>query len=335
MKVTNTWPAEEIGPELSQLVKTLRGRFPSFEDFIEMKVDRLCQYCADTGRDTLVVAVSGGVDSALVVGLCARAAARPESPVKRVVALSLPVYVDGATNQGSALSKAQEVCETFGVELFVIPLQEAHKAMEHLTVSALGEGDDWASGQLVSYLRTPAIYHTTSLLTAQGCAPIVVGTTNRDEGAYIGYFGKASDGMVDVQLISDMSKYYVRGCAESLGVPESVLSAPPTGDMYDARLDEEVFGAPYDFVELDAELRHRNDRKFVERLSSDAYRVFQDFKSNIENMHRYNGHKYLGASPAIHLDVIDVLFEGGWTYQVYSGKSFACEQPTHGDHKRW
>jgi NAD+ synthase (glutamine-hydrolysing) len=335
MKVANTWPHEELGAEIEQLVSKLRGRFPTFEEFIERKVDKLCQYCEDTGRDTLVVAVSGGVDSALVVGLCARAAARPMSPVKRVVGLALPVYVDGATNQGSALSKAQQVCAAFDVELFAIPLQSAHKAMEELTVKALGEGDEWASGQLVSYLRTPAIYHVTSLLTAQGHAPIVVGTTNRDEGAYIGYFGKASDGMVDVQLISDMSKHYVRGCAKALGVPEIVLSAAPTGDMYDARLDEEVFGAPYDFVELDAELRFRGEEAFVEELSEPARRVFDDFRANIENMHRYNGHKYLGASPAIHLDVMDVRFEGGWTYQVYFGKSVACEQPTHGDHKRW
>jgi hypothetical protein len=59
------------------------------------------------------------------------------------------------------------------------------------------KGTAWASGQLVSYLRTPMLYYQTALLTEQGFRSIACGTTNRDEGSYIGFFGKASDGSID------------------------------------------------------------------------------------------------------------------------------------------
>ena len=70
------------------------------------------------------------------------------------------------------------------------------------------------------------------------------------QGGYIGFFGKASDGMVDIQLISDLHKSEVHALARHLDVPASVIAAVPTGDVFDGRTDEEMIGASYDFIEL-------------------------------------------------------------------------------------
>jgi hypothetical protein len=40
--------------------------------------------------------------------------------------------------------------------------------------------DDWAAGQLLSVLRTPALYGAAALLQQDGARSVVVGTTNRD-----------------------------------------------------------------------------------------------------------------------------------------------------------
>ena len=60
-----------------------------------------------------------------------------------------------------------------------------------------------------------------------GTARSSSGTTNRDEGAYLGFFGKASDGMVDLQPISDLHKSEVRALATRLGVPAEIVEAAP------------------------------------------------------------------------------------------------------------
>jgi NAD+ synthase (glutamine-hydrolysing) len=51
-------------------------------------------------------------------------------------------------------------------------------------------------------IRTPALYGAAALLQTHGYRSVVVGTTNRDEGSYLGFFGKASGGMVDLLRVS-------------------------------------------------------------------------------------------------------------------------------------
>ena len=78
-----------------------------------------------------------------------------------------------------------------------------------------------------------ALYSITAMLTTYNMRSVIVGTTNRDEGLYLGYIGKASDGMVDLQPISDLHKSQVRLVAKYLDVPQSILDVTPTGDMFD------------------------------------------------------------------------------------------------------
>ena len=98
-------------------------------------------------------------------------------------------------------------------------------------------------------------------------------------------------------------------------IPDSIRHATPAGDMYDGRTDEEVFGASYDFVEL--YLSFLNDTKkdqeaFLKGLSDKGFKQFKFYQSNLEELHRYNAHKYLGKSPSVHLDLFDSSIKGGW-----------------------
>lgn len=334
-----------LSPELKQILNEERKkRGLEITSYLKNKAKKLNQYMSDCGLDACVVAVSGGLDSSVTLGIVSQASEMENSPIKKIMAVSIPCYTDGATNQSSANQKAIDVANHFNVELKTVEIgKPVQFFVEELERQTELPSDQWSRGQAVSYMRTSAIYTTTSLLTANGFRSIVVGTTNRDEGAYIGYFGKASDGMVDVQLISDIHKADLRLLSDHLSIPNNIISDSPTGDMYDGRLDEEVFGVPYDFVEL---YTYFLSKDHVEQdlfrinmtRASTKRNVLDEFKAmaiNLENMHRYNGHKYLGASPAVHLDIFESRIEGGWQYNVYEKKSKACEQPTTGDHTNW
>ncbi|MEO5729362.1 MAG: NAD(+) synthase, partial [Byssovorax sp.] len=242
-----------LHPDLARALQALRRR-RGFEvgRCMEAKTTLLNAYLTESGLQACVVGVSGGVDSAVTLGLVCRAAEQPGSPIRKVVAALMPLFVsDGATNQDIALARGREVAERFGAQAITVDLSSGHGSVKSAVDEALGAaGGPWASGQLVSYLRTPALYYLASLLTQQGFPSVLLGTTNRDEGGYIGFFGKASDGMVDIQLISDLHKSEVYQVARHLGVPTSVIDANPTGDVFDGRTDEEMIGAPYDFIEL-------------------------------------------------------------------------------------
>ena len=323
MKVYNEQQNNLLRPALLRALSALREhqRFDAHR-YIEKKAKVLSDYLRQSKLSSCVVAVSGGIDSAVVLGIAARAKQLPGSPLKRVIPVMLPVFESGgATNQDSATAKGIEVTRAFGLEPIVLPLTNAHGALKSAVDTALNQhGDNWAAGQLVSYLRTPALYYITSLLSEAGMPGILLGTTNRDEGAYLGYFGKASDGLVDVQVISDIYKSQVFSVGEALGVPEATLTAVPTGDMYDGRVDEEVFGAPYAFVELFLRFKQLSEAARVQLCSDwkDGDRSqFDELATRLENMHRYNAHKYMGKSPAVHLDLWDCRINGGWDYSVF------------------
>lgn len=312
-----------LPPELSATLGLLRAR-RAFEPgrILAAKVAALEAYLRASGVSGAVVGVSGGVDSAVTLGILRRVADRPRSPLRRLVAALVPVFSPtGATGQERALARGREVAAAFGAEARVLDLTLGQAALEASVDRGMGiAGGAWASGQLVSYVRTPALYYAAALLAQEGDLAVVCGTTNRDEGSYIGFFGKASDGMVDLQPISDLHKSEVYALAERLGVPASVLAAIPTGDTYDGRPDEAMIGAPYDFVELYTGLRALADPAEAERLRAGwgpaARSAWERWAAAIEAIHRHNAHKYLAGASAIHFDVLERAVPGGWPRAV-------------------
>jgi NAD+ synthase (glutamine-hydrolysing) len=285
--------------------------------YIDQKADVLNTYMGRAGLSGCVVGVSGGVDSAVVLALAHAAAQAEDSPITTIAPVLMPILKEGVTtNQPASVHKGRELCNMLGLTDHVVDLTASYGAMKEAVDNGLDvNGEGWAAGQLVSYLRTPALYYTTSLLAQEGTSSIVLGTTNLDEGGYLGFFGKASDGMVDVQLISDLHKSEVFKVADELHVPQSITGATPNGDMYDGRSDEEVFGAPYEFVEFYQEylnLPEGAQAKLRASWPPAAAEQFEDLQFKLEKLHSYNAHKYNAKSPAIHLDVYNGAVKGGW-----------------------
>ena len=291
---------------------------------VDLVLTAKVQVLADTfrhqGITAAVVGISGGIDSALVLALLRRVQLLPHSPLRQVVPLLLPCSgpESGVTGQDSALARGQEACQSQGLTPVVIDMRPITDSVEAQWAGLpVGKMTPWARGQMVANARTPVLYTATSRLAAIGGRAVVVGTTNRDEGAYLGFVGKASDGMVDIQPISDLHKSEVRALAQRLGVPVSILMVTPTGDMFDGTPDEDVFGAPYDFVEgylLDKAERPAE----VQRAERDGWDAvsraqYEEWAEHLEALHGYNAHKYQVGSPALHLDVLESAIPGGWS----------------------
>lgn len=318
MKIRNREVASNLSPHLRETLFQMRAmRGFDAEKYIDAKVSLLADYFASCGLQSAVIAVSGGIDSAVVLGLLARVRSLKESPLKNIIAVTLPVNgTDGVTGQDAATSRAIEVAEKFGIRIDTIDLEVPHRKLIDAVFDGVGvQGDDWAEGQVASYIRTPALYYITSLLSMKGKPGVIVGTTNRDEGGYIGFFGKTADGAVDLQPISDLHKSEVYAVARALGVPDSIIDIAPTGDMFDAKTDEEVFGFSYDFLELYQSILCMSgvkEARLTAAWDDAARKEFEAMAENVEAMHRYNAHKYLGASPAVHLDILKASVPGGW-----------------------
>lgn len=176
-----------------------------------------------------VLGLSGGIDSATVAGLAARALG-PE----RVTAVILPAH-----SNPQDVADAEAAARAFGLTPVTIDLSSAFD----LLIQTLPPGNEMAAANLKPRLRMIALYHI-----ANSQNRLVLGTGNKSEIA-IGYFTKYGDGGVDLEPIGGLYKHEVRAVAREIGVPESIITKPPSAGLWPGQTDEDEMGIRYD--ELD------------------------------------------------------------------------------------
>lgn len=183
------------------------------------------------GARGFVVGVSGGVDSAVVLGLSSRAAPG------RVLALIMP-----CESQPQDLEDAETVIESFGVEKVRVDLTPVYRQL-------LAQIPDSASASMLAKANVkPRLRMITLYFYANTLNYLVAGTGNRSE-AVMGYCTKYGDSGVDILPIGCLLKREVRELARHLGVPEKVVAKPPTAGLWPGQTDEGEMGVTY--AELD------------------------------------------------------------------------------------
>jgi NAD+ synthase len=198
------------------------------------------------GAEGLVLGLSGGVDSALVCALCCQAVG--PSAVLGAIMPSHSAPLDA--------EHARLVAATFGVEVVEIDLTAVTEALlaalpwQNDPIAA-GDDGEAARVRLATANVRPRLRMTTLYYLANRCNGLVVGTGNKTE-ARLGYFTKYGDGGVDLLPIVDLYKHEVRALAREMGVPEAILTKPPSAGLWPGQTDEGELGATYD--ELDAVL---------------------------------------------------------------------------------
>lgn len=294
--------APKLHADLQKALDSIRKeRAFDADAWITKKCTLFNDYMRKCGLKGCIVNLSGGVDSAVTLGLMQRAASQKDSPITKVLAISQPIH-----SSAWAFNRADECAKAFKAELVTFDQTAVYDALKKLIDAQLSiEGNAFAAGQLRSYLRTPSVYYAAQLLSSQGTPTVVMGTGNKDEDGYLAYFCKAGDGVVDVQLIADLHKSEVFTVGAKLGVPDSILLAAPSADLWDAQTDEEELGFPYDFIELwttildrtgddgsDAgKLKAEVEKAAGAAVGDEAWAQFQEWGKKAVQIHRRNQHK--------------------------------------------
>jgi NAD+ synthase len=239
-------------------------------------------------RQGAVVGISGGVDSSVVLALCARAFG-----AERVVGLMMPEQdssddsvvlarqVAGHFGVATEMENITPVLEGFGCyrrrdeairrvfpeygpgwkAKIVIPgnlLEQDTLNVFHLTAISPDGRSFSVRLPLREYFQVVAASNfkqRTRMSMLYYHAELrnyaVVGTGNKNEHA-LGFFVKQGDGGVDVQPIAHLLKNQVYQVAEYLGVPEEIRRRTPTTDTYSAGSSQEefFFRVPFEILDL-------------------------------------------------------------------------------------
>eukprot|EP00758_Cryptobia_borreli_P004350 Tbor_TRINITY_DN4324_c0_g1::TRINITY_DN4324_c0_g1_i1::g.7642::m.7642/K01916/nadE; NAD+ synthase len=264
--------------------------------WIETKCNNLNNYMRINNLKCCITSVSGGIDSAVTLSLCAKAREMDNSPIIKNIGICQPIK-----SSPWALKRGKENIGACKATEIIIDQSQIFNLLKDTVDSAINiKGGGFAAGQLKSYMRTPAAYYTAQLLSQEGLPTIIMGTGNKDEDGYLGYFCKAGDGVTDINIISDLHKSEVYLVAKELGtVPINTINAEPSADLWEGQSDEEELGFPYSFVEMYTGwyLLLGNDKKveFKASLCEEGLRQFVLYEGKVEGVHRRNRHKIDGA----------------------------------------
>ena len=210
-------------------------------DYHELKtkiVSWIKNYAITNNIESLVVGVSGGIDSAVVSTLCA------ETGLKTYV-LSMPLLSKNDSDKLSdshtkILEEKYNNVTRIRVDLSGVYDKFIH-SLKWWTDSSEYTNNELANANTKSRLRMVTLYQVAG--TVGG---IVVGTGNKVEDYGVGFYTKYGDGGVDIAPIADLYKTEVWMLGEHLGIDERIISAPPTDGLWDdGRTDEDQIGATY------------------------------------------------------------------------------------------
>lgn len=216
---------------------------------------------------SLVVGVSGGIDSAVVSTLCAKTGIP-------TIAVGMPL---NSKPDNTKLSNLQlEFLSKLNVQTVQVELSETFNTFEK-TIPFLFK-NELSNANSKSRLRMITLYHIATSVNG-----IVVGTGNKVEDFGVGFFTKYGDGGVDISPIADLYKTEVRELGRYLGVHQEIINATPTDGLWDDdRNDESQIGATYE--ELEWVMEYGIDKMSHTKKEFKVLETYQKF--NQKNKHK-------------------------------------------------
>ena len=182
------------------------------------------------GFQRAVVALSGGIDSAVVCALVSHALG-PEN----VLALMMPYR----TSNSSSRADAETLISQLGVKSTLLDITDMVTPYfdSQTGISNLRRGNVMARTRMI------VVYDH-----SEAFGGLVIGTSNKSE-ILLGYGTLFGDMASAINPIGDLFKTQVRQLARGLQLPSSIIEKAPSADLWEGQSDEADLGMSYDEVD--------------------------------------------------------------------------------------
>lgn len=203
------------------------------QDMIDRLVVFIQQTFQQQRKTQAIIAVSGGIDSAVSLGLTVKALG-----VNNVHPLFLPY---GDLSQSST-KDAQAVCDAFQIPESQREIVDIQPIVDQV-VATDSKMDVVRRGNCMARSRMIIVFDRAKKLDG-----LVVGTENKTEH-YLGYYTRFGDEASDLEPLRTIYKTEVRELGKALGVPEQLIKKAPSAGLWEGQTDEKEFGFTYQEVD--------------------------------------------------------------------------------------
>ncbi len=204
----------------------------------------LQEYAKKSGFKKFLIALSGGMDSALVLAI-AKLSLRPDQSIEAI-------YMPSIFSATLSTELCEDMCKRLGLKLRYFPIKFLHSTVKNAFVQSFEEPFQGLTDENVqSRLRGTLLYTRSNQTNA-----MVINTSNKSELA-VGYSTQYGDSVGAISLLGDLYKTEVYHLAEYLNahhghlIPAGIIERGPSAELRENQLDQDSL-PPY--ARLDAML---------------------------------------------------------------------------------
>ena len=219
-------------------------------------------YCNSVSFDlnSLVVGISGGIDSSVVSTLCALTG-------RKTIVLSMPINQIESQHDLSIKHGEWLKSKFNNVEFKIIKMDKLFHSFKE---SLKDFNNEHGLANSRARLRMTTLYQVAAANNG-----IVVGTGNKVEDFGVGFYTKYGDGGVDISPIADCTKTQVWELGKYLGIDNKIIEAEPTDGLWDdARTDIDQLGMSYqDLEKAMSDSNDSNYKKYLEVRKKNLHKM--------------------------------------------------------------
>ncbi|MGH9006732.1 MAG: NAD+ synthase [Acidimicrobiales bacterium] len=255
-------PVSDPKPARSPLIApTIHSPLAPAAEIYEALVLGTRDYLLKNGFSDVVVGLSGGIDSALVATIAVDALG-PE----HVHALSMP----SRYSSPGSISDALELAGRLGIDIRVVPLDPAHRALTDVLDPVIGPPQGLTDENLQARLRGLLLMGVSN---ANGWIVLTTGNKSEIATGYFTLYGDAAGGFAAIKDIAKTQVYELcryrnarPGPAPVEPIPRSVLDKPPSAELRPDQRDDQSL-PPYEVLDPVLEAYVEGDRTKPEMVA--------------------------------------------------------------------